>query len=178
MDIPNVSMWGGWHKIPGIYFSDLLICPLRFAPSSSFQPLCWYPDTAAASVGQEMKVFPPNLPLWPFITQKPEVPAVAASHFYNELILHDRIASYLRGGGRSRTSRLLSLALAPPACSLHIPVSQIHPELLELLSSHHRGEDKVKGTEKWSPHSRRLSLYFYRHAQSHDQHRHVYAMNL
>lgn len=154
---------GDWHKIPGIYFSDLLICPLRFAPSPSFQPLCWYPDTAAASVEQEMKVFPPNLALWPFITQKPGAPAVAVSHFYNELILHDRIPSYLHGVGRSHAAHLLSLA--PPACSVHITVTKIHRELREPLSSHYRrGEDKVKRDGIRARYPRLLSV------MSHDQH--------
>lgn len=127
--------------------------------------LCWYPDTAAASVEQEMKEFPPNLSLWPFITPKPEVPAMAASPFYNELILHDRIPSYLDREGRSHSARLLSLFLAPPACSVHITVTKIHREVLDLLSSHYRrGDDKVKGTEKRSSYSLSLSMCFYSHA--------------
>lgn len=91
----------------------------RLPPSS----LCWYPDRAAASVEQEMKVFPPppNLWLWPFYhTHRAEVPATAAPLFYNELILRDRIAPYLGGEGRSRrpssSSRAASSCLLTSYC--------------------------------------------------------------
>lgn len=90
-----------WHLLSNSACS-FLVCPFFLYPAFLLIP--WYCDCLWRT-GNETPFFPSPLPLPPFITQKPWIPAMTVSYSPNELILHE---------GRiilSRQSRLSSLSL-------------------------------------------------------------------
>lgn len=122
-----------------------------------------------------MKVFPPNLSLWPFIAPKAEVPAMAASHFFNELILHDRIPSYLDRVGRSHTLPVFFLF----GCLLLLPALFIlllprYPERSSICCPLITGEEMIKS--KGQKNDRHVHAHYpcVFKVISCDQHEHVY----